>query len=213
MSTATAQLYIGHPKNVSNPKTRDHWLDVYNGVVVFDPQVVHAQLNEARDQIRKAKEANKDILVLCEKDLYKEEIEALSEERGFHYLNHNIPSGVLTNFDTLLSSIKSLHDLRSYVKSDSFVALTKKEQNMKLRQLKKVEQVYKGVMGLRKKPDLVIVVDGQYMQKFLHEIQKIHAEAIVLASSNFDQRFSKYLVMCNVNSHQSIDYVMKYLFS
>lgn len=84
---------------------------------------------------------------------------------------------------------------------------------MKLRQLKKVEQIYKGVMGLRKKPDLVIVVDGQFMQKFLHEIQKIHAEAIVLASSNFDQRFSKYLVMCNVNSHQSIDYVMKYLFS
>lgn len=92
MSTANAQLYIGHPKNVSNPKTRDHWLDVYNGVVVFDPQVVHAQLNEARDQIRKAKEANKDILVLCEKDLYKEEIEVLAESAGFFYLNHNIPS-------------------------------------------------------------------------------------------------------------------------
>lgn len=213
MTTATAQLYIGHPKNVSNPKTRDYWLDVYNGVVVFDPQLVQAQLQEARDQIRKAKEAKKDILVLCEKDLYKEEIEALAQTHGFHYLNHKIPSGVLTNFDTLLFSIKHLQELRSYVKSESFTTLTKKEQNMKMRQLKKVEQVYKGVLNLRKKPDLVVVVDGQFMQKFLHEIQKIHAEAIVLASSNFDQWFSKYLVMCNVNSHQSIDYVMNYLFS
>jgi small subunit ribosomal protein S2 len=213
MSIATPQLYIGHPKNSSNPKTRDYWMGIYQWVVVFDPTIVHAQLQEAREQIKHAQSSGHSILVLCEKDLYREEIEQLSLNHGFYYLNNSIPSWVLTNFDTLLSRVKSLEELRSFIGSSSFVSLTKKEQSVKKRQLAKIERVYKWVVGLKKKPDLVVVVDGQFMQKFLHEIQKIRSNAIVLASSNFDQWFSKYLVMCNVNSYQSIDYVLKYLFS
>jgi small subunit ribosomal protein S2 len=186
---------------------------VYDWVVVFDPSIVHAQLDEARQQIINAREKGHSILVLCEKDLYREEIEQLALQHWFYYLNNSIPSGVLTNFDTLLSRVKSLEELRSFLWSNQFASLTKKEQSVKKRQLAKIERVYKWVVWLKKKPDLVVVVDGQFMQKFLHEIQKIRSNAIVLSSSNFDQWFSKYLVMCNVNSYQSIDYVLKYLFS
>lgn len=213
MSTTTPQMYIGHPKNSSNPKTRDYWMGVYDGVVVFDPEVVQAQLDEAKAQVKEAQAANKNILVLCEKDLYREDVEKLATEHGFYYLNNSIPSGVLTNFDTLLSRVKSLEKMRNFMESSQFESLTKKEQAVKKRQLAKIERVYKWVVGLHKKPDLVVVVDGQFMQKFLHEIQKVRAKAIVLASSNFDQWFSKYLIMCNVNSYQSIDHVLKYIFS
>jgi hypothetical protein len=39
---------------------------------------VHAQLDEARQQIINAREKGHSILVLCEKDLYREEIEQLA---------------------------------------------------------------------------------------------------------------------------------------
>ncbi len=207
-----AKAYIWQPKNKSNPKTSDAWMWVHNGLVIFDPAIIEEQLKAAKELIADAKKSKKEILVLCEKTLYKEELEALADKANFHFLNHKVPSGVLTNFDTLLSRIRSLKDLRSFVDGPSFDTLTKKEQSMKKRELKKVEQVYKGVVNLRKKPDLVVIVDGQYMGKFVKEIQKLNAEAVVLASSDFDKFLTQQVIMCNTNSFSSIDYILKYIF-
>ena len=66
---------------------------------------------------------------------------------------------------------------------------------------------------LRNRPELVIIVDGQYMHKFVDEVEKLHTPTIILASSNFDLWTNQQLVLCNVNSHKSIDYVLKYILS
>ena len=208
-----AKVFLGHPKNQSNPKTRDGRLGVARGQVIINPEVIEEQLKVAKKAFTDAKKANKEVLVICEKELYKDDIEMLAEKSGVHYLNHKVPSGVLTNFDTLLSRIRSLQEMRSFVSSESFKNLTKKEQQMKARALKKIERVYKGVVNLRKIPDLVIIVDGQYMHKFVDEVQKMHTSAIVLASSNFDILLDQPMVLCNTNSYGSLDYVLKYILS
>lgn len=207
-----SKVFLWQPKNKSNPKTEQYRLWVVDGMVVLDPVQIERQLQEWKEIISEAKKNNKQILVICEKSVYSQELEDLSQKVWFHYLNHKVPSGVLTNFDTLLSRIKSLKDLRWFVNSHGFESLTKKEQSMKKRELKKVEQVYKWVVDLRKKPDLVVIVDGQYMHKFVSEIQKMNSPAIVLASSDFNKRIDQHLVMCNTNSLSSLKFVMKYLF-
>ena len=206
-----AKVFLGHPKNQSNPKTRDYWMGIANGQVIINPEIIQEQLKAAKEVFSNAKKANKEVLVICEKELYKDEIETLADAAWVHYLNHKVPSGVLTNFDTLLSRIRSLQEIRSFVASESFNDLTKKEQQMKLRALRKIEKVYKGVVNLRKRPDLVIIVDGQYMHKFIDEVQKMNVNTIVLASSNFDTWLDQPLILCNTNSHSSIDYVLKYI--
>lgn len=203
------KVFLGHPKNYSNPKTRDAWLGTQNDMVIFDPEVIAGQIEAAKKMVSDVKKAWKEILVICEKEVYKGEIETLAEKVWFHYMNHKIPAGVLTNFDTLLWRIKSLQEMRSYITTDSFDSLTKKEQSMKKRALAKVEKVYKGVVNMRRKPDLVIIVDGQMMHKFVEEVEKLSMPSVVLASSNFDMFTDAHLVLCNVNSQQSIDYVLK----
>lgn len=180
-------------------------------MVVFDPTILSEQLEKAKAIFQEAKKHNKEILVICEKELYKEEIEALANKVGFFYMNHKIPAGVLTNFDTLLTRIRSLQEMRTYIASESFGTLTKKEQSMKKRILTKIEKVYKGVVGMKKKPDLIMIVDGQMMHKFVDEVEKESIKGIILASSNFDMRAKSHVVMCNVNSRQSIDFIMNYL--
>ncbi len=207
-----SKVFLGHPKNISNPKTSQYRLWVVGGMVVFDPVLIEEQLKLWKKIISDTKKENKEVLVICEKSLYKEELEVLSAKAWFHFLNHKVPSGVLTNFDTLLSRIRSLKDLRSFVWSGSFDSLTKKEQSMKKRELKKVEQVYKWVVNLRKIPDLVVIVDGQHMHKFVSEIQKMKSEAIVLASSDFNKRVDQHVIMCNTNSLSSLSYVMWHIF-
>ncbi len=205
----TKKVFLAHPKNHSNPKTRDSWLGTQNWMVILDPDAVAAQLESATKMFAEAKNSGKEILVICEKEMYKENVEKLAEKSGFHYMNHKIPAWVLTNFDTLLSRIKSLQEMRSYVDTESFSSLTKKEQSMKKRALAKIEKVYKWVVNLRKRPDLVIIVDGQMMHKFVEEVEKLSIPSIILASSNFDMWTKSHLVLCNVNSQQSIDFVLQ----
>ena len=208
-----AKVLFGHPKNYSNPKTRASRSGISGNSIIFDQHIVAEQIEKAKELFHAAKEKKQDIIILCEKEIYKTEVETLATAAGVHYMNHKIPAGVMTNFDTLLTSIKKLQEQRSYVTSDAFKTLTKKEQNMRKRALGKVEKSYKGVVNLRKKPGLIIIVDGQMMGKFVKEMIATHTEAIVLSSSNFNMHTDVHMVMCNVNSQRSIDYVLKSIVS
>lgn len=98
-----------------------------------------------------------------------------------------------------------MSQLQAFTESEDFHKLTKKEQLTALRKLKKVQQVYKGVKNLKKKPDLVIVVDGKTMMKFTKELQKLDLDNIVLAGTNFDSRWKEEnLVVLNVNGYNSL---------
>jgi small subunit ribosomal protein S2 len=203
------KAFVGHPKNQSNPKTREFRLGVHEGTVVFDPSAIEKQSAHAKEIFQEAKKQKKEILVICEKELFKDQIAALADKAGIHYLNHKVPAGVLTNFDTLLLRIRNLQDMRSFVGSETFKTLTKKEQSMKTRELKKVEEVYKGVVNLRRKPELVIIVDGQLMHKFVEEVETLKLNSIILVSSNYDKWAAKNIVPCNVNSVSGLSYILE----
>ena len=205
------KLYVWTLKSNANPKTEKYWAGVVDGVVVIDPDVIVSQLERAKELVKKHKDAGNDILVLSDKLIYKEEIEQICEKAGVHYFSYKVPSGVVTNFQTLYSNIKKMNDLRKFIESDDFLKLTKKERQVKKRQLAKMESVYKGVKNLTKKPDLVIVVDGMFLSKFVDEITKTGVDGIVLVSTDFNKWLDDKVVMMNTNSYVSVPSVLKYL--
>lgn len=210
----STNAHIWNLRKESNPKTRAHWLDATQNMIVFNPESIKSQLETAKKRIADAKNAKKEILVICETPLYNNEIAELSSAFGFHYFNHKIPSGVLTNFDTLIGRIKAMNELSQFVAWESFSTLTKKEQSHTNRKLRKIEDVYKGVKNLKKSPDLVIIIDWKSMVKFVDEVIKLKKDAIVIASSNFDRWIDEdSLIVSNVYSHKSLDFVAKYLFT
>jgi len=209
-----AQVCFGSLKNESHPKNSQYWLGVVSGIVIFDPEIVIKQLESAKAKIKKAKDSGKDVLVVCEKKMYASELETLAAKSWVHYLNYKAPSGFLTNFDTLRKRIASMNKMISFLESENFLSLTKKEQLVYKRKLSKVQRVYKWVQKLSKKPELVVVVDWQMMKGFLDELQKESTDNIVLSSSNLSRRWDEdKVVMSNVLSHKSLDFVLNYILS
>ncbi len=200
-----AHMHIGNLKKLASTKTRSFWLEMSNGLVVIDPDKIANSLEAAKEKFLQAKKDGKEVLVLCEKSLLADEIPALSEKYGFHYMNYKVPAGFLTNFDTLITRIAGMNQLQLFVDSEDFNKLTKKEQLTTTRKLKKVQQVYKGVKNLKRKPDLVVVVDGKAMMKFVKELKKLNLDNIVLAGTNFDTwRHDDKLVVLNVDGYNSL---------
>ena len=154
-----AQLHIGTLKSEAHPKTSKYWIDVVNGVTVINPESIVNQLEVAKQKIQKAKAEGKEILVISEKKMFADELEEMGTKLGFNFLNYKVPSGFLTNFDTLKKRIESMNSMERFLETDAYASLTKKEQLVYNRKLKRVFKIYKGVKGLTKKPDLVIVFD------------------------------------------------------
>lgn len=211
-----AQAHIGTLKNEAHPKTSKYWSEVINGVVVINPESVAQQLEDAKATIQKAKAAGKEILVVCEKKMYAAELEALAKKTGVSYLNYKVSGGFLTNFDTFKKRIDSINEMASFMESEAYAALTKKEQLVYKRNFDRANKVYKGVTNLKKRPELVIVVDGTMLSTLIDEVENLKGklEAIVIAGTNFSRYWPENeLVVTNINSYTSIDFVLNYLLS
>lgn len=205
-----AQAHIGTLKAEAHPKTNKYWAEVTNGVVVINPESVAQQLEAAAAKIQEAKKAGKEILVISEKKMIADELAQLGEAAGISYLNYKQPGGFITNFETFKKRIESMNSMERFVESDNYHALTKKEQLVYMRKLTRVLKIYKGVKKLTRKPELVIVVDGQMMDSLINEIVKSKIDNIVIAGTNFSRRWDEdKIIVTNIGSHKSLDFVLK----
>jgi len=207
-----AQAHIGTLKNEAHPKTSKYWSEVTNGVVVINPEVIAEQLEVAKAQVAAAKAAGKEILVVCEKKMYAEELEALAQKAGVAFLNYKVSGGFLTNFDTFKKRIDSINEMVSFMETDAFASLTKKEQLVYKRNFERANKVYKGVTKLKKRPEVVIIVDGNMLSTLIDEVENLKGklEAIVIAGTNFSRYWPENeIITTNINSYQSLDFVLK----
>lgn len=205
-----AQAHIGTLKAEAHPKTNKYWSEVTNGVVVINPESVAQQLQAAVVKVQEAKKEGKEILVISEKKMIADELAALGDAAGISYLNYKQPGGFITNFETFKKRIESMNSMERFIESDNYKALTKKEQLVYTRKLARVLKIYKGVKKLTRKPDLVIVVDGQMMDSLINEIVKTKTDNIIIAGTNFSRRWDEdKIVVTNINSHKGLNFVLK----
>ena len=200
-------------KKHAHPKTNRYRSWEENDMIVLDGEKVAEEVESAKNLIAEYQKNNKTILLVCEKQVMLSEVEDIVAKTGIHYFYTGTPSGIMTNFETLQHTIKVMNKLESFVVSEDFGTLTKKEQLMKKRQLTKVQKIYKWVKNLKTKPDLVVLVEGKMLSKFVDEVEKIHAKSIVLANTDFDRYFDdQNLIIMNTKSKQSLTFVMNYIF-
>jgi small subunit ribosomal protein S2 len=210
-----AQAHIGSLKSESHPKTSQYWSEVTNGLVIMNPETIAEQINSVHEKLAQAKKEGKEILVACEKQMYAQELEDFAKKGGYSFLNYKISGGFMTNFSTFKKRIDGINEMAAFLKSEAYSSLTKKEQLIYRRKFEKVNKVYKGVVNLKKRPDIIVVVDGEMLNTLLDETENLAGvETIVIASSNFSRYWDeKNIIMANVNSHKSIDFVIKNILS
>lgn len=210
-----AQAHVGTLKNEAHPKTKEYRAWVVNDIVVIDPEKLLIQIENTHKKIEQAKKDWKSILVVCEKKMYADELAALCEKNNISYLNYKVPWGFLTNFDTLKKRIESMNTMSSFIDTEDFRALTKKEQLVYKRKLSRIMKIYKWVKNLTSRPDLVVVVDGSMLPNFISELwRKKDIDNIIITGTDFNKRRNQdNLVFANMSGYKSIDFVLKNILS
>ena len=81
-----AQVHLWSLKNESHPKTSQYWAEVTNGLVVINPEIIANQINALHEKLAAAKKEWKEILVVCEKKMYAQDLDSWRIPYKFWYI-------------------------------------------------------------------------------------------------------------------------------
>ena len=122
---------------------------------------------------------------------------------GMFYIVERWLGGSLTNFTTIKKSIKRLKLLEKEG-SSLYENLTKKETQMLNRERVKLSDQHRGIKDMRKPPDAIVVVDGQYEETAIKEATSMGIPVVAIVDSNTDPDKINYPIPANDDSLRTI---------
>lgn len=179
-------VHFGHQTRRWNPKMSPYIYTARNGVHIID-LVQTAQLMEsAYTYLRNASEQGKRVLFVGTKRQAAGIIAQEALRCGSFYVNQRWLGGMLTNWATIKTRVDRLKELERRQETGALDLLPKKEAAMLRRELEKLQKYLGGIRGMRKVPDIVIIVDQRREYNAVQECQKLNVPIVSLLDTNCD---------------------------
>ncbi len=179
-------VHFGHQTRRWNPKMAPYIYTSRNGVHIID-LVQTAQLMEAAYvYLRTASEQGKRVLFVGTKRQAAGIVAQEALRCGSFYVNQRWLGGMMTNWATIKTRVERLKELERRQETGALDLLPKKEAAMLRRELEKLQKYLGGIRGMRKVPDIVVIVDQRREYNAVQECQKLNVPIVSLLDTNCD---------------------------
>ena len=178
-----------------------------NGVHIINLEETISSFKKATDFIKGVVKKNGEILFIGTKKQAKDIVQQEADRCGLFYIVERWLGGSLTNFTTIKKSIKRLKTLEKEG-SDLYDNLTKKETQMLNRERVKLSDQHRGIKDMRKPPDAVVIVDGQYEATAIKEATSMNIPTVALVDSNTDPNIVDFPIPANDDSLRTIQLII-----
>ena len=200
--------HFGHVTRKWHPNYKPYILMEKNGVHIINLEETINSFNKAMDFIQSIVKKNGEILFVGTKKQAKDIVQQEADRCGMFYIVERWLGGSLTNFTTIKKSIKRLKSLEKEG-SSLYENLTKKETQMLNRERVKLSDQHRGIKDMRKPPDAVVVVDGQYEETAIKEATSMDIPVIAIVDSNTDPNKVNYPIPANDDSLRTIQLLIE----
>jgi len=116
---------------------------------------------------------------------------------------------MLTNWITIKSRIDRLNDLEAQEKLNSFSNLPKKEAANLKKELEKLKKYFNGVKGMKKIPDILVIIDQKREIIAIKEALSLNIPIISILDTNCDPDLATIPIPGNDDSIRSIKYIIQ----
>lgn len=199
-----AGVHYGHKTMRWNPRMAPYLFGSRNGTHIIDLQqtapLLHQALQVVYDVVRK----NGRVLFVGTKRQASEQITEAANRCGQYYVNHRWLGGMLTNWNTVSKSIKTLRDIESKLVGEEAAGLKKKEILSLTRQADKLRLFLGGIMDMGGKPDLLFIIDTNKESIALSEAKKLGIPVIAIVDSNSNPDGVNYPIPGNDDATRAI---------
>ena len=195
--------HFGHVTRKWNPNFKPYILLEKNGVHIINLESTIESLNKASAFVKEIISNNGEILFVGTKKQAQDIVQQEADKCSMFYIVERWLGGTLTNFSTIKKSIKRLKMLEKEG-SNLYENLTKKETQMLNRERVKLADQHRGIKDMRKPPDAIVVVDGQYEETAIKEATSMGIPVVAIVDSNTDPDKISYPIPANDDSLRTI---------
>ena len=179
-------VHFGHQTRRWNPRMDQYIFTERNGVHIIDLVQTAQLMEEAYEYIRSNAESGRKFLFVGTKRQAAGIIAQEAVRCGGYYVNQRWLGGMLTNWTTIKTRVERLKELEALESSGNLDLRPKKEGSMLRRELGKLQKYLGGIKGMRKIPDVVIMVDQRREYTAVQECQKLNIPIVSLLDTNCD---------------------------
>ncbi|WP_416670172.1 30S ribosomal protein S2 [Egbenema bharatensis] len=179
-------VHFGHQTRRWNPKMDPYIYTARNGVHIIDLVQTAQLMEEAYSYLRTISEQGKRVLFIGTKRQAAGIIAQEASRCGSFYVNQRWLGGMLTNWATIKTRVDRLKELERRQETGALDLLPKKEAAVLRRELEKLQKYLGGIRGMRKLPDVVVIVDQRREYNAVQECEKLGVPIVSLLDTNCD---------------------------
>jgi small subunit ribosomal protein S2 len=201
-------VHFGHQTRRWNPKMDPYIYTARNGVHIIDLVQTAKLMDDAYNYVRNASEQGKKFLFIGTKRQAAGIVAQEASRCGAYYVNQRWLGGMLTNWATIKTRVDRLKELERREETGALDLLPKKEASMLRRELEKLQKYLGGIKGMRKVPDIVLMVDQRREYNAVQECQKLNIPIVALLDTNCDPDVVDIPIPANDDAIRSIKLIV-----
>src|SRR5438034_8005087 len=199
-----AGVHFGHQTRRWNPQMKKFIFMERNGIYIIDLQKTLKCVAEARAMVERVVRAGGHVLFVGTKKQAKPIVVEEATRCGMFHVTERWLGGMLTNFKTIRSSIKRLHDLDRMATDGTFEKLAKKEVSRLSRERTRLEFAFAGIKQMPGLPALVFIVDTKKEKIAVAEANRLGVPIVGVVDTNCDPEVIDFPVPGNDDAIRSI---------
>ncbi|HEV7702016.1 MAG TPA: 30S ribosomal protein S2 [Candidatus Paceibacterota bacterium] len=192
-----AGAHYGYSKTRRHPSVSSYIYTTKNKGDIIDLEKTSALLDKAAKFAEDLGAEGKIILFVGTKPEAKTAIKAAAESVGMPYVVERWIGGTISNFVEIKKRITELETYQKDSVMGELEKYTKKERVMMAKKMEKLSRYYSGLIGLKKIPDALFIVDAKSEHIAATEGIKSGVAVISLVNSDSDIRNIDYPIVAN----------------
>ena len=201
-----AGAHYGYSKTRRHPSVSNYIYATKNKADIIDLEKTSLMLDEATLFIKNLGASGKVVLFVGTKPEAKETIKGLAESLNMPYVTERWIGGTLSNFTEIKKRITELENYRRDSAKGGLDKFTKKERVVMAKKMEKLERYYSGLIGLKKTPDALFVVDARAEHIAATEAKKADVPVVSLLNSDSNIKNIDYPIVGNDSGIPSIKF-------
>jgi small subunit ribosomal protein S2 len=188
-------VHFGHQKQRWNPKMKDYIYGVRNNIHIIDLTQTIVMFNNALKKVREVAKGGGRVLFVGTKRQAAPIVAEAAKKCAQYYVNSRWLGGMMTNWQTVSGSIKTLENLEKQIKkADGY---TKKEILNMTRDREKLERDLGGIREMGGLPDIIFVLDTTRESIAIAEAKKLGIPVVAVVDTNCSPDDVNYIVPGN----------------
>lgn len=203
-----AGCHFGHQTKRWNPKMKNYVYGAKNGISIIDLTKTIRQIGDACNFLQRETMKGANILFVGTKRQAQQIVREAAEATGMFYMAERWMGGTLTNIETIRKSVKKMHEYDEIVADVENSPLKKKEIAKIQRDSMKLHRDLDGIAGMKRLPDVVVLVDVCHDEIAVKEANKLNIPVVAIVDTNGNPENIAYPIAANDDAVKSIKIIM-----